>query len=95
MKYEELLANAPAHDSPEFLEYLRANNPVVRETKCWLIIENFKYHSAERPWHTAFHKGGVLEFKTLTRHYWTWEWLKKATNSQTVPTRFHMHFYKQ
>lgn len=92
--YEELLAAAPAQDSDEFLDYLRANNKVVHEDKNWLVIENFKYHTKERPWHTAFHKVGLVSMRNLTRPYYNWEWLKKAKSNQTVPGRFHIHFYK-
>ncbi len=54
--YEQLLANAPEHDTPEFIEYLREHNRVVRENDEWLVIENIKYHRPTRRWYTAFSK---------------------------------------
>lgn len=59
MNYEELLAAAPSHDSEAFLVYLRENNKVVFDNDQWLVIENFKYHTQEKPWYTAFHKNRV------------------------------------
>jgi len=94
MSYETLLANAPDQTTDDFLVYLRTNNKIVYEDKNWLVIENCKYNTPERPWHTAFHKHGVMSFKSLITRYWTWEWLKKAKESQTVPNRFHIHFYR-
>jgi hypothetical protein len=73
--YEALLKRAPAQDTPEFIQFLRDNNVVVLENKNWLVIENFKYHSASHPWHTAFHKQGRTDFRPLFRRYWEWEWL--------------------
>jgi hypothetical protein len=87
-----LLENAPDHDSPEFLDYLREHNTVVKEYKNWLVIENCKYHRPDRPWHTAFWKNGSMNTRPLQRLYWQWEWLKKAKDKQTVE-RFHIHFY--
>lgn len=93
-----LLKNAPDHDSPEFIDYLRNNNPVVFENPQWIVIENCKYHKEENPWYTAFHKKG--------RSYWwqdidilwfefgdDWEWLKKHPKRKSVK-RFHIHLYK-
>lgn len=94
MSYEALLANAPDQTSEEFLAYLRTHNKVVHEDKNWLVIENAKYHTTERPWHTAFHKQGMMSFRYMMARYWEWEWLKKAKEKQTVPNRFHMHFYR-
>lgn len=57
MNYEDLLKNAPAHDSDEFLDYLREHNKVVFDNGQWLVIENVKYHNLKgKPWYTAFHK---------------------------------------
>lgn len=95
MTYEELLASAPEdQSSEEFLQFLRDNNPVVREYKNWLVIKNFKYDRPDRPWHTAFHTSGELAFRHLIEPYWNWEWLKKGKDNQTVLGRFHIHFYR-
>lgn len=51
-----LLLNAPDHLSAEFITYLRENNVVIHEDAHWLVIENCKYHTTERAWHTAFWK---------------------------------------
>lgn len=59
--YNELLKNAPAHDSPEFIDYLRKHNEVVFESGEWIVIENAKYHKPESPWLTAFWKGHKCE----------------------------------
>lgn len=98
MNYEQLLAAAPAHDTEEFLQYLRDNNKVVMENESWLVIENFKYHSPERPWYTAFYKP-VAQHSALNALSWLgyafmdWTWLKKGANEQSVK-RFHIHIYK-
>lgn len=96
----ELLKNAPAQDSPEFLQYLRDNNEVVYENEGWLIIENCKYHTPERPWHTAFWKlpaqhSAINGLSLISFGYWDWEWLKKAKSKQTVPGRFHIHLIRR
>lgn len=109
MTYEELLAGAPAHDTPEFINYLRENNKVVLDCPQWLVIENAKYHTEEKPWYTAFHiprlgrylGGGayIVEwYEDADILYWndnwaTWEWLKKDLEKQTVK-RFHIHIHK-
>lgn len=94
----ELLEKAPKdHLSDEFLEFLRKNNKVVWEDEYWLIIENCKYHSKEKPWLTAFSKNEVVPFHALSiffRKYADWEWLKKAANKQTVK-RFHIHLIRK
>lgn len=57
MTYEKLLADAPQdHLSNEFLEYLKRFNRIVWENDQWLVIENFKYHTPDDNWYTAFHK---------------------------------------
>lgn len=95
MIYQELLNNAPPHDSQEFLEYLREHNVVIENGNHWLIIENFKYHTPEKPWYTAFHVGHD-HWSDCIHHlqpYKDWEWLKKSTDKQTVK-RFHLHIYQ-
>lgn len=100
MKTYPLLENAPAHDSHEFIKYLRENNVVVWENPSWIVIENCKYHKPEAPWYTAFFRGGKDEDPTkhldwlLTGQFSEWEWLKKAKSKQTVE-RFHIHLIKK
>jgi len=104
--YEELLKNAPPHDTPEFIDYLREQNRVVFETNEWLVIENFKYHTPQRPWYTAFWKGcgfckgegccawwNALDELHYHDDWKDWEWLKKTADKQTIK-RFHIHIYK-
>ena len=92
MNYKELLANAPDHDTPEFLEYLRANNTVVYEDSYWLVIENHKYHKPGKIWYTAFftRANGFIILETLLAKYGHLEWRRKAGSKQTV-RRFHFH----
>lgn len=88
-----LLENAPPHDSPEFLSYLRKNNRVLYEDKHWIVIENCKYHKWNSPWLTAFLKEGVPNVAPLMKKFGTMEWKKKAEKKQTVK-RFHIHMYE-
>ncbi len=93
----ELLKNAPAQDSPEFIEYLRKNNVVIKETDNFILIQNCKYHSPEKPWYTLFTKKKsypAVELLSILYDYFEWEWLKKSKEKQTVPGRFHIHLYK-
>lgn len=106
MSYEDLLKNAPAHETPEFLQYLKNNNKVVFESGEWLVIENCKYHTTEKPWYTAFWKGHDKGCELLCCEWWQdidelwyhndweqWQWLKKGTDQQSVK-RFHIHIHK-
>lgn len=94
MNYETLLGNAPDHDTPEFLAYLREHNPVVWENPQWLIIENAKYDG----WLTAFWKGQNrsggkawwVDLDILWYEFGDYEWRKKAVDKQSV-RRFHIH----
>lgn len=100
MNYQKLLKNAPEHDTPEFLQFLRNNNIVVYENDKWLVIENCKYHSATYPWYTAFHKtyntAWFQDINTmLCDNDWEeWAWLKKSAHDQSVK-RFHIHLYRE
>ncbi len=95
MEYEELLARAPAQDTDEFLDFLKANNEVITDGQYWLIIANCKYDTKEKRWFTAFSKSRFsdvippmsVEFES----YRDWQWLKKARQKQSVPGRFHVH----
>lgn len=92
-----LLEKAPKHTTPEFIDYLRSNNPVIFEDTHWLIIENCKYHKPDEPWLTAFFKSmdyPWAELKTIYELYPDWEWLKKPKVNQTV-RRFHIHLIKK
>jgi hypothetical protein len=97
MTYDEILANAPVHNTPEFLEYLKANNKVFIEMKYWLVIENCKYHRPDRKWYTAFAKElkpyPELNFFQLHLMFSDLTWLKKPPKKQTVQ-RFHIHMYE-
>lgn len=87
-----LLENAPPHDTPEFLTYLRDKNPVVYEDEFFLIVKNCKYHTEKRAWYTAFAKSSVRYFSNdFMRLFGHMEWLKKASKNQTIPARFHVH----
>lgn len=91
-----LLEKAPAHESPEFITYLRENNPVILENDQWIVIENCKYHTKQKSWYTAFHKGLTEWYEDvgiLWYEFGEWQWLKRITEDQTVK-RFHIHLYK-
>ena len=85
MTYEQLLKNAPDHNSPEFLDYLREHNEVVSEYEDWLIIKNIKYG-----WHTAFAKISCPSISILLTRYPNHEWKVKPASKRTVK-RFHIH----
>lgn len=87
MTYEEILIKAPPHDTPEFLQYLRDHNKVVGESPDWLVIENCKYHTNDKPWHTAFAKLQYPYFHYLNLHYLDWAWVKKPG----IAKRLHIH----
>lgn len=90
MTYEELLLQAPAHDSPEFITFLEDNNEVVLKTENWLVVKNVKYHTEEKPWLTAFHIEGKLDVSVLDTHFNDWRWEKKPLTRRTI-SRFHIH----
>jgi len=97
--YSDILAAAPAHNTPEFIEYLKANNKVVSQNYGWLVIENCKYHREDAPWYTAFSLDEEPDFGALmpiisVLGLWEWEWLKKRESDQSVPERFHIHLHK-
>lgn len=92
MTYEELLEGAPRdHCSHEFLQYLRDNNKVVQESDIWLVIENFKYHTEEKPWYTAFLKsGGFPVGHEIEDWFPDMEIVIKPKSKRSV-NRFHVH----
>lgn len=94
--YEELLKTAPDHMSDDFIVFLRENNTVVYESEDWIIIENYKYHTNEKSWWTAFIKGDrnwryeideIEQFKLF-------DILIKSPSRRTVK-RFHVHLIEQ
>lgn len=91
-EYEKLLATAPDHDTPEFIDFLKKYNKVIWENAHWLIIENCKYEG----WRTAFWKGKpdmsnvYLCLAEVLDQYPECEWRKKNIKKQTVG-RFHIH----
>lgn len=98
MPYKALLAAAPEHHSDEFLKYLRSNNTVVEETVSWLVIENIKYHTPEKPWYTAFFKPNNMPWwecvdEIYTQDWSDWAWLIKAAAERSVK-RFHIHIHQ-
>lgn len=96
MSYQSLLAEAPDHLSPEFIDYLRDNNVVVFEDDFWIVIENIKYHSSTQAHHTAFtKKHGIPGVNGIPpwhyRLYPGWEIHIKPSSKRTVQ-RWHVHF---
>lgn len=93
-----LLKDAPPHDSEAFIAYLGENNVVVDENDAWILIENCKYHTKEKPFLTLFAKQSVNteqweDLRGWLSDYLDWEWLKKSSERQTVK-RFHIHIYQ-
>ena len=96
MNYKKLLAEAPPHDSDEFLDYLRENNKVILQLRNWLIIENCKYNREDRRWWTAFQKRKTEERDFNDLHFCVpdgWNVMVKPQHKQTVQ-RFHVHIYQ-
>lgn len=96
--YDELLKNAPDHQLPAFIDYLKEHNEVVYENMDWLIIENCKYHTPEKPWYTAFLKwpgpndANVVTFNEFLDRYPGMGLMVKPLAERTVK-RFHIHIY--
>ena len=96
-----LLEKAPKdHASEEFLNFLRANNEVIAEHDCWLVIANCKYDTPTKRWFTAFVKDGKHatyahwdDLFYLLEKYEDWAWVKKASDRQTIK-RFHIHLHQ-
>ena len=81
-----LLERAPKdHSSPEFLDFLRENNPVLWEDDEWLAIENCKYG-----WPTVFAKVENPGIQAVLERYSAYEWKVKPETKRTVG-RFHIH----
>jgi hypothetical protein len=93
-----LLEQAPKdHMSIEFIQFLREKNVVVKEMKNWLIIENCKYHTKEKPWYTAFYKKLIPEQHELGQLLvfapFGYNVMIKPPEERTVQ-RWHAHIYK-
>lgn len=96
--YEKRLVEAPAHDSPRFITWLCENNKVLRKTDYYVLIENCKYHTEEKPHYTIFSTNHPDSewciFQYLSVRFIKWEWLKKDEDRQTIK-RFHIHLYRK
>lgn len=97
-EYQKILDTAPAdHNSNEFLLFLRENNNVLMETPEWLVIENVKYHTLEKPWYTAFYQGSdwvdSLKLQMLQHDFPEYRYLIHSVFGQTVK-RFHIHLLR-
>lgn len=92
-----LLEKAPKdHNSPEFLDFLRDNNVVIMDGATWLVIENCKYHTKEKPHYTAFFVQGLplgMSIMELQNRFPEFDLLIKAPKRQSVK-RFHIHLIK-
>lgn len=95
----DLLEKAPKdHNSEEFLQFLRDNNNIVSEDYAWLIIENCKYHTKNRPWYTAFAKVDTVllalsEMNGLSYEFPDMHIILKPDTHRSVD-RFHVHLTK-
>ena len=76
-----LLINAPAHDTPAFIRYLRKHNKVIYESNVWIGIENCKYHQPDHPHYTFFTMCQRLSLPDLQTFEWQ-EWQKIMQNYQ-------------
>ena len=102
VEYAQLLSEAPDHNAPEFLDFLRNNNRVIFEGDVWLVVENIKYHKPEAKYHTAFIKHNALRntaFKSIMAlidvlGYHTWEIKIKRPADRSI-NRFHVHFIEK
>ena len=96
-QYEKLLKKAPDHKSEEFLIFLKDNNIVVWETPEWLVIENIKYHNADKPWYTAFYKGPDYvvdyQYQLLNHEFPEWRFMINPVHARTVK-RPHVHLFR-
>ena len=102
--YKKLLEIAPPHNSSEFIEFLRKYNPVVMETKYWIVIENFKHHTTTTPHYTVFPLSHAEEWGDLSGDelsdlrdifdkYNSWYKIQNEDAERTV-SRLHIHLIK-
>lgn len=102
--YDWTLKQAPRHEEPKFIDFLRDKNKVVMETKFWLLIENIKYHTTQNPHYTLFPKHyahewadlntyEIKEFKKIMNRYEDWFKYENSKKSKTID-RFHIHLVK-
>lgn len=99
-----LLKQAPPHNSPEFITFLEENNPVVRKTEYWLLIENCKYHVVTHPHYTAFplnystswpdlSQEEMADLRMLLAPYNDWFKYENAKTERSID-RLHMHIVR-
>ena len=96
-EYKAVQDTAPGdHHSDEYVEYLR-KSPVVIETKEWLVVENIKYHTEEKPWYTAFLlcPDMTLEYtiQMLKWEFPEYRMIINPTLTQSVK-RYHIHLIR-
>lgn len=95
--YEDLLKDAPVHTTKEFLLYITHLNTIVAENKKWLVIQNIKYHTTEKPYYTAFFKKEIPTFKEIMQlheMFLTFDLLIKPPIHRTIK-RYHVHLIKK
>lgn len=90
-EYQERLKGVPDHNSPEFLVYLKENNPVIWESYDWLIIQNCKDENVRTAfWKNHPERGPVQALHEVLDQYPECEWRKKHAKKQSIK-RFHIH----
>lgn len=97
-RYEAFLSQAPKdHNSPEFVEWMKENNKIVLLTPEWLVVENVKYHTKQKPWYTAFdlRPDMTLEYKLQALQWEFPEW-KMLIHPKIVQSirRYHVHLLR-
>lgn len=93
-EYQKFLEPAPYHNSEEFISFLRDNNTVVHEDDSWIVVENIKYHTKEKPWLTAFlinQDGAVDASSQLAEHFGSTHRIMLQPPSLRSIQRFHVH----
>lgn len=99
-----LLRKAPPHDSEEFVTFLEENNPVVKKTDHWILIENCKYHTVTHPHYTLFpiryaaswsdlSTDELADLKYILDEYGTWYKYENEKSQKTID-RFHYHLVR-
>lgn len=102
--YQKLLELVPPHDSIEFIEFLKKYNPVVLENKYWLVIENYKHHTATTPFYTAFplhyaetwgdlSEAELASLRDIFEKYSDWYKFQNVTEVRSIQ-RIHVHLLR-